>query len=179
MSEPDEQATSHAERDAERDERARLERAREEHERRVRSLARRIAWPRRGFAILGLIAATLLALGALNALDRVPAQTLAAEVVARTGPAPAALHERCEIAFEPNVLVANTTVTIDCGGHRIYGWEGFGVLRCETAGGRVSACVDSEERLRFDGQRGRVELTGPGWTLTLALPGPRSASNDA
>jgi hypothetical protein len=108
----------------------------------------------------------------------VVAERLEGRVVARTGPAPAQVGDGCVLAARPAYLPYNAWIQLDCGGRRLYGYEKYGYVDCETADRRVMRCEDSgpieadgDPHLVIDRAAGRVRVDDADrWSLELEVP---------
>jgi hypothetical protein len=98
------------------------------------------------------------------------------EVVTAEGHSPVTRGERCSVDVAPN-SVPNARLTVTCGDLRLYGFESFGQLECETLEGSPVSCADGESiasdgdpQLEFDRARESVILSdGPAWRVVIAL----------
>lgn len=142
----------------------------------VVALARKQNARKRGIAIVALLFVAVSGLATAAIVTHVDEESFAATVTEAEGPAPAEVGERCRVAIEPDYGPANADLQVDCAGQRLYGWESFGAVRCETEGGRATLCTD-EWRIEEDGDpavrldRGARTLVihDGSWRLSLAL----------
>ena len=143
----------------------------------------RVAARRRGpmLAIFVLVGLGVAVIAGLVVLRLVEAETLYGHVTARIGEAPALADDRCVLRVEPAYLPYNGWIQLDCGRRRLYGYDSYGHLQCETRDGRASRCedsgpieVDGDPHLVVDRAAGRVQVDdGDRWRLEIALDGRR------
>lgn len=178
----DELARAHADVERLREE---LAEARAEHDERVAAEAVRLRARRARRTIALAVGVALVVAGAVTAyvlLQWVEQETLAGRVVAVEGPAPARDGETCTLLIEPVALPGpyNAWLRVDCGRQRIYGYDSFGHLRCETVDGRAVRCVDEDTttsggdpRLSFDRASRSLRIDdGRRWSFEVALDEP-------
>lgn len=131
-----------------------------------------------------VIGANVLLLGGVGAYlwsKRVSEATWAGRVTAAGGWAPASVGEACRAHLSSEMGPFNASLVVDCGGQRLYGYDSFGAMKCETAAARAVSCVDAraigedgDPSVRLDLRTGKLRLAdGKRWHVDITLDRPR------
>lgn len=139
---------------------------------RVRLLRRR-----RALTACALYFPVLLGVGAYFLLQRTEHETLRGHVAEIVGPAPVLPTEQCSLRIEPSTFPFNAWMQLDCGTRRLYGYESYGQIDCDTQDGRAARCedggpivYDGDPHLVLDRPAGRLVVDdGDRWRIVIAL----------
>ena len=139
----------------------------------------RVAAVRRRQALIGSGIGTAVLAGLVVYIQRdsVDRETLRGQVASIAGPAPVAEGDACTVRVEPAYFPFNAWMQVDCGGRRLYGYESYGHIDCDSADGRAQRCEDGgaivhdgDPHLALDRPAGRLVVDdGERWRIEVAL----------
>jgi len=141
-------------------------------------VTRRIAWT--------VVPVVLLLAGGLVThliLTFINEETFRGRVVAVEGPAPATEGQECTIELQSFFFPFNALSQVDCGGRRLYGYDNFGSVQCESVDHVATTCTDGgpigqdgDPGFHFNRRSRRLVLDdGSRWSIVIELDLPGGA----